>query len=68
MTMLMVLLVLCYCSIMLGFVLRSEKEKVKVTWLWKPIVVLLLLGGYLVFGFHLSDDFGKKPSSGEHHH
>ncbi|MCA1321775.1 hypothetical protein LC085_17905 [Bacillus tianshenii] len=52
----------------MGFVLRSEKEKVKVTWLWKPIVVLLLLGGYLVFGFHLSDDFGKKPSSGEHHH
>lgn len=67
-TMLMVLLILCCCSIMLGFVLRSEKEKVKMTWLWKPIVVLLLFGGYLVFGFHLSDDIGKKPSSEENHH
>lgn len=67
-TMLMVLLMFCCCSIMLGFVLRSEKEKVKVRWIWKPIVVLLFFGGYLVFGFQLSDDIGKKPSSGENHH
>jgi hypothetical protein len=48
--------------------MRSEKEKVKMTWIWKPILVLLLFGGYLVVGFHLSDDIGKKPPSGENHH
>ncbi|MGD6834390.1 hypothetical protein ACQCT5_19680 [Sutcliffiella halmapala] len=67
-TMLMVLLMLCCCSIMLGFVLRSEKEKVKVAWIWKPIVALLLFGGYLVYGLHLSDDIGKRPASEENHH
>ncbi|MGM0838259.1 MAG: hypothetical protein ACQEV7_19130 [Bacillota bacterium] len=64
---LMVLLTLCWCSVILIFVLRSGQEKLKAKWIWKPIMVVILIGGYLFLGIHLSHGFGKERPSEDYH-